>query len=66
MDAFPDLGGLSDQELKDLVRRLRKEEHAVSYRRRLLQGRIDLLRAELARRLPPAAEDGDPGAANEP
>ena len=27
-----------------------KEERAVSYRRRVLQGRIDLIRAELVRR----------------
>ena len=58
MDEFPDLGSLSDQELKDLVRRLRMDEHEISYRRRLLQGRIDILRAELERRLRRAAEEG--------
>jgi plasmid stabilization system protein ParE len=60
VDEFPDLGSLSDQELKDLVRRLRADEHQISYRRRLLQGRIDILRAELERRLRRAAEEGDP------
>jgi len=58
MDEFPDLGGLSDQELKDLLRRLRKDEHAISYRRRLLQGRIDILEAELERREPPEEDSG--------
>jgi len=53
---LPDLGGLSDQELKDLLRRLRKDEHAISYRRRLLQGRIDSLEDELERRDPPEDE----------
>jgi anti-sigma-K factor RsiG len=59
MDPFPDLGGLSDQELKDLIRRLLKEEHEVSYRRHFLHGRIDAFRAELARRMQRAGEDGE-------
>ena len=59
MDEFPDLGSLSDQELKDLVRTLRVEEHEISYRRRLLQGRIDILRAELDKRLRRAADGPD-------
>ena len=51
MDTFPDLGALSDQELKDLIRQLTEEEQEVSYRRRILHGRIDILRAELVSRL---------------
>ena len=51
MDTFPDLGALSDQELKDLIRHLTEEEQEVSYRRRILHGRIDILRAELVSRL---------------
>jgi hypothetical protein len=51
VDTFPDLGALSDQELKDLIRQLTDEEQEVSYRRRLLHGRIDILRAELVSRL---------------
>jgi hypothetical protein len=51
MDTFPDLGALSDEELKDLIRQLTEEEREVSYRRRLLHGRIDILRAELVSRL---------------
>jgi hypothetical protein len=48
---FPDLASLSDAELRQLIRDLVQEEHEVSYRRRLLHGRIDILRAELVARL---------------
>jgi hypothetical protein len=51
MDTFPDLGALTDQELKELIRELTAEEQEVSYQRRLLHGKIDLLRAELVNRL---------------
>ena len=51
MDTFPDLGSLSDQELKDLIQQLTDEEQEVSYRRRILHGKIDILRAELQVRL---------------
>ena len=51
MEPLPDLGTLSDEDLKDLIERLEAEENEVSYRRRLLQGRIDILRAERTARL---------------
>jgi hypothetical protein len=51
MDTFPDLGSLSDGELKDLIRQLTEEEMEVSYKRRILHGKIDILRAELVARL---------------
>jgi hypothetical protein len=51
MEALPDLGSLSDEDLKELIERLQAEENDVSYRRRLLQGRIDILRAERTARL---------------
>ena len=51
MDTFPDLGALSDRELKDLIQQLTEEEQEVSYRRRILHGKIDILRAELQARL---------------
>ena len=35
MDTFPDLGSLSDQELKDLIQQLTDEEQEVSYRRQI-------------------------------
>jgi hypothetical protein len=51
MEALPDLGGLSDAELKELIRGLEEEENDISYRRRLLHGKLDILRAELVARL---------------
>lgn len=51
MEPLPDLGALSDAELKRLIDRLEQQEHDVSYRRRLLHGQIDILRAELVARL---------------
>ena len=51
MEPFPDLPSLSDDDLKQLIDELTKEELEVSYRRRMLHGKIDLLRAELQARL---------------
>ena len=51
MEAFPDLASLSDSELKDLITRLEAEENEISYKRRLLHGKLDILRAELVARL---------------
>ena len=51
MDTFPDLGSLTDQELKELIKQLTDEEMEISYRRRILHGKIDILRAELVARL---------------
>jgi hypothetical protein len=48
----PDLAGLSLPELRTLRRDAQRDEADLSYVRRLLQGRIDILRAELARRGP--------------
>jgi hypothetical protein len=59
MDTFPDLGSLSDQELKDLIQQLTDEEQEVSYRRRILHGKIDILRAELVNRLRKKHEGGE-------
>ena len=58
MEALPDLATLSDTELRDLIRTLLKEEQEVSYRRRLLHGKIDILRAELVSRLQKQVETG--------
>jgi hypothetical protein len=46
----PDLTSISEEELKARLTELDEEERALSYRRRVLQGRIDLIRAELVRR----------------
>ena len=51
MEALPDLASLSDEALRELIRELVDEEREVSYRRRILHGRIDILRAELVARL---------------
>jgi len=58
-DTFPDLGSLSDEELKDLIDKLTTEENEISYRRRVLHGKIDILRAELVNRLRQKRESGD-------
>ena len=50
-----DLAVLSLAELRILRRDAQREEADLSYVRRLLQGRIDILRAELARRSPAGA-----------
>ena len=51
MEPLPDLGSLSDSELKRLIDGLEHEERDVSYQRRLLHGKIDILRAALVARL---------------
>ena len=51
MESLPDLATLSDEDLKTLIDELTEEENEVSFRRRLLQGRIDILRAERTARL---------------
>lgn len=51
METLPDLLPLSDDELSALLARLEGDEDAVSRRRRLLHGRIDILRAERTARL---------------
>jgi len=51
VEPLPDLASLSDDELKQLIEDLMNEEKEVSYRRRLLHGKIDILRAELVARL---------------
>ena len=57
-DTFPDLGSLTDVELKDVIRQLTEEETEISYKRRILHGKIDILRAELVNRLRKKHEGG--------
>jgi len=59
VEALPDLATMSDQELRDLIRGLMEEEHEVSYRRRILHGKIDILRAELQARLQKQVGEGE-------
>jgi hypothetical protein len=58
-DTFPDLGALSDQELKSLIDTYTQEEQEVSYQRRILHGKIDILRAELVNRLRKKHQEGE-------
>jgi RNA polymerase-interacting CarD/CdnL/TRCF family regulator len=51
MEPLPELGSLSDEGLKGLIDDLEQQEREVSYERRLLHGKIDILRAELVARL---------------
>jgi hypothetical protein len=51
MEALPDLASLADADLKELIKQLEAEENEISYRRRLLHGKLDILRAELVARL---------------
>ena len=51
MDAQPDLTQLSDEELQSLIRQLTEEERSVSMQRRVLHGRIEMLKSELVGRL---------------
>jgi hypothetical protein len=51
VEPLPDLATLSDHDLKGLIDEYTKEEQEVSYRRRILHGKIDILRAELVARL---------------
>jgi len=51
MDVLPDFTTISDDDLKALIERYVHEEEEVSYRRRLLHGKIDILRAELVDRV---------------
>jgi hypothetical protein len=56
--AFPDLGELGDTELRGLINALGEEERQVSYARRILHGKIDILRAELVNRMRTQREEG--------
>jgi hypothetical protein len=51
VEPLPDLGTLGDDDLKGLIDELTTQEQEISYQRRLLHGKIDILRAELVARL---------------
>ena len=58
-ETFPDLSSMSEKELKELINELTDEERELSFRRRLLHGKIDILRAELVNRLKARREAGE-------
>jgi len=45
-----DITALSEEDLREALRALSEEERLVDYRLRVLQGRMDLIRAELVER----------------
>lgn len=51
LEPLPDLASLPDTELKQIIKDLTQAEREVSMQRRVLHGRIDMLRQELVRRL---------------
>jgi len=51
VEPLPDLASLTDDDLKRLIDDLTAQEQEISYQRRLLHGKIDILRAELVARL---------------
>lgn len=50
-EALLNLRERTNDELRELLDELRREEERISYRRRVLHGKIDILRAELVRRM---------------
>lgn len=59
VEPFPDLSTLSDEQLDALLADLEQAEDAISLRRRLLHGRIDIFRAERVSRLRVRMSDGE-------
>ncbi len=57
-DALIDLESKSNDELRSLLDELYEEEQKISYRRRVLHGKIDILRAELVNRMKSEREAG--------
>lgn len=58
-EAFIDFDSKSDQELKEILTELLAEERDVSYRRRMLHGKIDILRAEIVARKKHKLQEGE-------
>jgi hypothetical protein len=46
MEPLADLGSLSDGALGELIEKLTEEEKKISYDRRILHGKLDILRSE--------------------
>jgi len=57
-NALIDISSKPDEELREILDQLCEEEERVSYRRRVLHGKIDILRAELVARLKKRREGG--------
>ena len=59
MDDIVDLVSRSDDELRVLIAELEIEERDISRRRRILQGKLDILRAEVVMRLQRKHSEGE-------
>jgi hypothetical protein len=59
MDDIVDLVSRSDDDLRTLVADLEAEEREISRQRRLLHGKLDILRAELVMRLQRRHNEGE-------
>jgi hypothetical protein len=59
MDDIVDLVSRSDDDLRALVAELEAEERDISRQRRILQGKLDILRAELVMRLQRRHNEGE-------
>jgi Mg2+/Co2+ transporter CorB len=59
MEDIVDLVSRSDDELRTLVAELEAEELEISRRRRMLHGKLDILRAELVLRLQRKHNEGE-------
>ncbi|MEZ5125748.1 MAG: hypothetical protein R2826_05815 [Thermoleophilia bacterium] len=59
MDDIVDLVSRSDDELRALIAELEVEEREISRQRRILQGKLDILHAELVMRLQRKHNDGE-------
>jgi hypothetical protein len=57
VELLPDLASLSDADLKKLIQQFQEEEREISYERRMLHGKIDILRAEYQARLKAAGPE---------
>jgi hypothetical protein len=65
VEPFPDLSTLTDTELSAMIADREQEEDRISYRRRMLHGRIDILRSELVARIKVQVEGGGVASASE-
>lgn len=57
-EVYIDYTSKSDEELRAILQELLREEGRVSYQRRVLHGKIDILRAELVRRKKASIAEG--------
>ena len=57
-EVYIDYSAKTDEELRRILEELLKEESKISYQRRVLHGKIDILRAELVQRKKASLKEG--------